>query len=56
MSNTDDDLCPSCFGTGHYVVMRDVQPYRKIEPPPECAACKGTGRKPPLGSPPVEGG
>jgi DnaJ-class molecular chaperone len=39
-------VCPDCHGTGQHVVMRTVRPYAKIEPPPPCDRCNGTGRVP----------
>jgi DnaJ-class molecular chaperone len=43
--NADTDVCPACHGTGQYVLMQPVQPYRKIDPPKECSRCGGTGKK-----------
>ena len=45
IDQTDDD-CTACHGLGQKV---DVTPARFAQPLPpyrECAACKGTGRKP----------
>jgi hypothetical protein len=39
-------VCPDCHGTSRRVVMRTVRQYAKIETPPPCGRCNGTGRVP----------
>jgi hypothetical protein len=39
-------VCSDCHGTSQRVVMRTVRQYAKIETPPPCDRCNGTGRVP----------
>jgi DnaJ-class molecular chaperone len=44
-TNSIEQDCPICNGTGFEVLMQPVQPGRRIYPPP-CKECGGKGRIP----------
>jgi DnaJ-class molecular chaperone len=44
-TNSIEQDCPTCNGTGSQVVMQPEQPGHRIYPPP-CKECGGKGRIP----------
>lgn len=42
----NEDRCEACFGLGYVPEMRATTFGQKIQPPTECKACNGTGKKP----------
>jgi DnaJ-class molecular chaperone len=38
--------CPDCFGLGYVAEMRPMVFCRKIDAPPVCKPCNGTGKLP----------
>jgi hypothetical protein len=42
--NVMDNPCPKCFGLGYLTIARPVRRYQKIESPPVCTGCNGTGQ------------
>ena len=39
------ERCPECHGTGALTIMPSVRFGHPLPPPPECKACRGTGRR-----------